>query len=938
MSEPSFPTQGELRAMVGEMRANALSRQLFFDALRFRAIVDLDGVVVALNDFAERQRGVDVSRILDRPMWEDPVFANDPLWEGRLRSRFAEALSSPGGTIEYEDRVDFDDAPPLILRVRVSTIQNAGGEAIGFLVDSADVGREYRSRALVREQQRLLHVVFERTFQLIAILDATGRVIDVNDAIARIGLSREIAVGRTIMEIASVEGAERVAEWQGRIDQMQTATEPRTYFDVRDLDTFTGSRIATDVSMTPVRNDDGTLDLILLEFRDQTERYRAELRLRESEERFRALVETLPQMVWTAAPDSSVDYFSPNWVDFTGLSMDEIMAGKWLDLVHPDDLAHATERPPDSEAPTTSERQFRMRNAAGEWRYLEAQSKSVVGADGGVRWYGATLDVTGRRERENAYRSQSQQIDAAAELTGLGSFVWERAVGTLRTDERYRRILNFEIDTDTEPGVAMERFIARVHPEDRARVAQGFAAAMTFGGPSVNMQYRVLDDGPEGGEEERWIACVASVEFEDEQPARMFGAIQDVTTARRQDEARVRLQKVEAIGTLVGAIAHDFNNVIGAILTYARVAEAEMAAGEQPEESIAEIARGARRAADILGRVMAYGREETPRRIRFDSAEIVDEAVALVRPTLPVDTTIDVDLPELPPLDGDPTQIHQVMVNLVTNASQVLAGRPRGRIEVRGHVVDLDGTGEGAALEPGRYVRLTVQDNGPGFPEGVAHRIFDPFFTTKPAGKGTGLGLSAVQSIVRAHHGAVMAIAPPSGGAMFAVLLPVVADAAVPAERRRADGPDSSDAEPDGVSSPARIAAPSRPAGRRVGPIRALFVDDEPALVRLAGRAMPYRDIEVSGHIDATEALDAFRAAPDDYDVLVTDLSMPAMTGFELIDAIRAVRPDFPVVLTSGYMGPADERGAAERAIDAVLPKPTSIDALAAAVQRIAGR
>lgn len=814
MSEPSFPTQAELRALVSDLDRNALATQLFFDTLRFRAVVDLDGIVVGLNDYAREVRGFDVDQILNRPMWEDPLFANDPLWEGRIRSRFAEALASPTGVIEYEDRVDPAEGPVLLARVRVATIKNQLGLPIGFLVDSTDVGREHRSRELVREQQRLLHVVFERTFQLIAILDADGRVIDVNDAVSRIGLRREVAVGRTIQELAGAEGPERVAQWQERMDAMQTATEPRRYFDILDPGP-SGERIATDVSMTPVRNDDGTLELVLLEFRDQTERFEAEEQL----------------------------------------------------------------------------------------------------------------------------RSQSQQIEAAAELAGLGSFVWDADSRRLSTDERFRRILNVQM-VGGGTGEELTAFLGRVHSDDRERVRQTLMASMVPGGPPFNQQYRILDATP-GGTDERWIACVARCDF-DEHGAmtRMFGAIQDVTTARRQDEARARLQKVEAIGTLVGAIAHDFNNVIGAILTYARVAEAEMAAGEQPTESIAEIARGARRAADILGRVMAFGREETPRRIRFDGAEIVREAAALLRPTLPSGTTLELDLPEgLPPLDGDPTQIHQVFVNLLTNAAQVLADRPGGRITVRAVVADVDGSvSDGATVDPGRYLRITVQDNGPGFAEGAAHRIFDPFFTTKGAGKGTGLGLAAVQSIVRAHHGYVGATEPPAGGALFTVLLPVVADAAASAPVEPGAAPEVGEApdvrevhEP--APRPERTAAEETPARR--GPIRALFVDDEPALVRLAGRAMPYRDIEVSGHVDAHEALAAFVAAPEDFDVLVTDLSMPSMSGFELIDELRAIRPGFPVVLTSGYMGQADEQAATERAIDAVLPKPCSIDALAAAVQRV---
>lgn len=364
-----------------------------------------------------------------------------------------------------------------------------------------------------------------------------------------------------------------------------------------------------------------------------------------------------------------------------------------------------------------------------------------------------------------------------------------------------------------------------------------------------------------------------------------------------------------------------------------------MERGEVPAESVAEIARGARRASDILGRVMTFGREERTRRVAFDGADVIREALALLRPALPSSTTLRTEIAEdLPPIIGDATQVHQVIVNLVTNAGQVLDGQEDGEILVAASAITLLGeAADREGIEPGDYVRIVVQDNGPGFADGAAHRLFDPFFTTKPTGKGTGLGLAAVQSIVQAHHGAVSASEPSGAGARFTVVLPVARDHAIQAmpPPRPAEPEGKSDAE---IATPERVTTtpPQTADGAERGARRhALFVDDEPALVRLAGRAMPYRDIEVTGHTDAAEAAAAFTANPDAFDVLITDLSMPTMSGFDLIATIRAIRPDFPVVLTSGYLGPADEQRARELEIDAVLPKPCSIDALASAVARV---
>ncbi len=516
--------------------------------------------------------------------------------------------------------------------------------------------------------------------------------------------------------------------------------------------------------------------------RDQIDRGVTERRLRESEQRFRAIAEMLPQMVWTAGADGRIDYFGPRWSEFTGLAMTELLAGAWLEQVHPDDRILASAPVPPGEDSITG-RTFRLKDAAGTYRWMETQARAVRAADGSIdRWFGATLDITERRRAEDRQRAQAEQLEAGAELAGLGTFIWELGPSEDRVivDARYRRIHGMDEGVPLSRG-SIRWWLSHVHADDRERVDAAARAALTPGGPNFQQEYRFLRDSP-GGPEERWLACAARVEFlANGRPHRMIGTVQDITLSRQQDEMRVRLQKVEAIGTLVGAVAHDFNNVIGAILTYARVATAELEAGDSPAESLREIARGAHRAGEMLGRLMTFAREEVPHRERFALGAVVEEAVALLRPTFAAGISVRVSLDAtIPALMGDPTQIHQVLVNLLTNAGQALGDRP-GSITVTTTDEHLTPERAGAAgVPPGRYARIVVADTGPGFADAVAHRLFDPFFTTKPAGEGTGLGLAAVQSIVAAHGGTVAAFAPNDGGAVFTVHLPVSAPAALP--------------------------------------------------------------------------------------------------------------------------------------------------------------
>ncbi len=755
---------------------------------------------------------------------------------------------------------------------------------------------------------------FDVGFRLSLLLDPDGTVRDVTEISGLGDAGPEAFLGRSIIEISARQGSGQTgaATWSQRLAAARDSTSTRHYADLPPGAPENAPR-SIDSSLTPVRRADGTLEAILIIVEDRTRFFETQSRLHESEARFRNLTESLPQMVWTSNAAGVVDYFSVRWTEFTGRSMEHLLGNGYRDLLHPDDHQPLA----DARAGAQSDRavSFRMRRHDGEYRTMESYMQPVFDEDGRiVRLVGATSDITERQRSEDQAREYQEQLRTALAMTGLGRFTVDLRPPRLTGDDRVSQIMGAsagDLLADGDP----EHLFDPIHVGDKPRIRAAFAAALD-GEADFDQEYRILRP-TEGGAEERWVAVAGRVEFDAEGPLRMFGVIEDTTDRHREHEARTRLQKREAIGTLASGIAHDFNNVIGAILSNAALAEKELDLGASPATSIGEIRRGAGRAADLVQRLLAYSREDEPEQAEVDLAAVAREVCALLRATLPhsVDLDLTVTAAARPAIVlGDGTQLHQVLMNLITNAAQAL-GAAGGQISLLVDRVVIDAAKAVGDDPAGECVRLQVRDDGPGMPEEVRLRAFDPFFTTKAAGEGTGLGLAATQTIVRSHGGSVRIESVVDAYTTVTVLLPSqrADESAEPTTESAAEAPPASDGAPP----------------------RVLFVDDEQALAKLAERALPVYGCDPAVFTDPAAALEAFTASPHAFDALVTDLSMPGLTGLELSAQMRAIRPELPVVLTSGYLTPEHEAEARRQGVDAIIAKPCSIDALASAVLRL---
>ena len=388
--------------------------------------------------------------------------------------------------------------------------------------------------------------------------------------------------------------------------------------------------------------------------------------------------------------------------------------------------------------------------------------------------------------------------------------------------------------------------------------------------------------------------------------------MRDVTGRRRLESQLRQAQKMEAIGTLSSGIAHDFNNILGAIMGNAELAILDLPTNHPVQECLEEITKASHRAADLVRQILVFSRQQEQERASVRLQPVIKEALKLLRATIPSGVELHSHIaPESPPVLADPTQIHQVLMNLCTNAWHALPEQG-GCLEVRLEPFEVNADLEmgHAELRTGRYARITVRDNGHGMDPATLERIFEPFFTTKPVGRGTGLGLSVVHGIVKSHDGVITVQSQPGQGTMFQVFLP-------------ANDPEGPEALPPSSSTP-------RGTGQRV-----LFVDDEKPLAQLAGKFLNSLGYQAVTATRPEQALNLFETQPEQFDLVITDLSMPGMNGVELARQLLQVRPNLPILLATGFSATLTPDGVRRLGIRELLMKPISVEALGEAIHRV---
>lgn len=402
-----------------------------------------------------------------------------------------------------------------------------------------------------------------------------------------------------------------------------------------------------------------------------------------------------------------------------------------------------------------------------------------------------------------------------------------------------------------------------------------------------------------------------------------IGIGMDITAQRQAEAVRERLetqlhqsQKMEALGSLAGGVAHEFNNMLGAIMGYTELVRLELGDQHGASPKLDQVLKASERAKDIIQQILTFSRRQELKREMLNLHREVTETMKIIRSSIPptVEMVVDVS-PDSPPILGNPTQIHQALMNICTNAWQAM-NNETGRIIISQKTVTLNRGKEenGLALPEGQYSVLSITDNGQGMDSATLDRVFEPFFTTKGPGRGSGLGMPVVHGIMKSHDGGVSIASQLGRGTTVFLYFPV---RSVPA-----------------VEKPL-VEKPNLPEGQGE---RVLLVDDEAALVAIGTKVLERLGYKVTAFASAKDALACFQKNPEGFDFVITDLTMPGMSGIDLADALLEVRKDIPIILSTGYIEESIRDQASLLGFSEILLKPVTTQSLAEVAKRATAR
>ena len=644
------------------------------------------------------------------------------------------------------------------------------------------------------------------------------------------------------------------------------------------------------VRNTPVRHYDEQRKLIAYDgmITNITDRKQAEEALRESEARLKIAMDLAKLVQWEYDVKSATFSFDDQFYALYGTTSRQeggmlMTADAYVRKFIPPEESHViageiAKALASADPHFTDQFEHRIVRADGEERHIVVRILVVCDRTGEVvKIRGATQDITERKRAEGALRENQSRLDLTLRSAHMGVWHLDLIENKRHFDEQVCHLLG--IDPAKFTGAA-EEFYQAVHPDDRDAIAAALARSIEQDA-LYETEYRVV--WPD--KSLHYIITRGNL-FRDEtgQPVRMNGLVWDITDRKRAEEekemleARLRqAQKLEAIGTLAGGIAHDFNNLLQPMMGYTEMALNELSPSSPLRDGLEQVLNASIRAKELVRQILAISRStREQQRIPIDISSIVKEALKLLRSSLPTSIEMRQKIRKGIAL-ADPTQIHQVLMNLCTNAAHAMAGK--GVLEVRLSPVDLNESDLAdqsiVDLKPGPHLRLTVSDTGCGIDAGTMERIFDPYFTTKEVGKGSGLGLAVVQGIVKRHDGAVTVRSELGKGTTFSVYIPKV------------------DVQPEATM---QVDDPLKRGSERI-----LLVDDEPAVMEMGTRLLEHLGYRVTSQTDSVSALEVFRLSPDEFDLVITDYTMPKLTGLDLAREVLRIRPDIPILLCTGF-------------------------------------
>ncbi len=766
-----------------------------------------------------------------------------------------------------------------------------------------DVTERRKAEQALRDSEQLFRTIMEHMIDAVFMTDADGYITYLSpSAEGLFGIPIDEIIGSHFTQWLRPD----IVNWANRefiaqIESRRTALSQETI-----LRNSGGSFIFAEMNSTVIVRDDkviGTAGLL----RDVTERRRADETLRN----LRFAVEKSGEVIFMTSPQGVFTYVNPAFTELYGYLPSEV-----VDRTTPRILKSGELGPGDyaqfwKTLLSGNIYRHELTNCTKDGRQIsvEVSVSSTIDESGEISGFLAVQrDITDRKAADRALRESEMRFRMVAESLNEGL-----AITSLDGDFVY---LNRQLAEMC--GYSVEELMGRpasIIIPDELRESVDTRTRRRASGLSEKYELQLVRKNGK----KFWVEINASP-YTDAQ-GNIIGALAafaDISDRKAAEAERLSLesqlrqaQKMEAIGTLAGGIAHDFNNILTPIMAYTEMVLLNVADDPVTTEDLRRVMEAAIRAKDLVRQILTFSRQTEHERYSISPAPIIKEAMKLMRASLPSTIRIveNIDIGDAEIL-ADPTQIHQIMMNLCTNAAWAMSqhgGELRVSVSIAGAPVA--GRSDQANLPPGRYIKLSVGDTGCGMDAATVSRIFEPFFTTKSVGEGTGLGLPVVHGIVKSYGGEIHVSSEPGEGTQFDLYFPLAA-----VSHQRALQPASDNLE---------------------GSERILLVDDEAEIAAGCARALERYGYHVTFRTSSIEALEAFKAHPQSFDLVVTDFTMPQLTGVELTRRIKGLDAMMPIVLMTGFSAVVNESNIRDFGIDAIIMKPVIGAELAAAVRKV---
>ena len=889
-----------------------------------------------------RQYGIDQS-LVPEPDFALAMSAIHPDDREIVNRTIQDTLSNrTNDTHQLEYRIRRPDGEVRYVRSHGEVVRNEDGTAEFLYAIVKDITDYVRAESQIRKSNQLLEAVFDTVHVCIAYLDRDMNFIHVNRPYAEVdNKDPGFFIGKNHFHL--YPNKENEVIFRNAVN-----TGERVVFNAKPFEYANNPERGMshwDWTLTPVKDETGYVTGLVLSLLEVSERINAIEALQNNEEQLKTLNENLEQIVAQRTLEleeernfidtvlqtqgalvivldrnGCIVRFNRACEDTSGYSFSEVRGKPVWHYVIPENERNAVEAVFKGLTENTLPSRFENHwiNRSGGRRLIEWSNSTICDNDGIVRYIIATgIDVTERRQAEQQLRKSESSLQQAQRIAKLGSWEWHIPTGKLWWSNEVYRIFK------REPGDYLpvyESFLRMVHPEDVQLVKNSEQQALISG--HLDIIHRiVLPD-----REIRIVHELGEVEYDNAGgPLMMRGTVHDITEMKHAEEERNQLhrqlqqaQKMESIGHLTGGLAHDFNNILSAILGFTHLAISRFAPDRKGTLGgyLSEIETAGKRAGDLVRQMLAFSRGDNQKQILLNPKFIIGESVQMLRPTIPayinvIHRILDEDIQ----IHTDALQLQQAIINLVINARDALQGKGDIEVKLSAQSIHRMECTSCHKMFGGQFVTISVNDNGQGIANEFLPRMFEPFFTTKEVGQGSGMGLAMVHGFVHASNGHILVDSKLQQGTSIQMFFPLI--------------------KPDEISQDHATIVDFEEKQTNTGEHKILVVDDEPTVVNLLSEILGLYHYRVYATTSSQQALTWIQQAPQSYDLLITDQSMPELTGTELAQNVRKVSAELPIILCSGYSDQVNDSNFHEFSVSRYLNKPVDQEQLVQTIKEL---